>query len=336
MGSPSLFDRFRVPGVAPGSRADRLLRAPGEALDIIDENTVDPTEVPSLFAEYGAKGAHGVAQGIESGLRYLNEDDRGDRPAPHAPGPLLAPPAAPQAAPAPDFPNLGAEPMKMPAGKQYPSLFNAPAAPSAPVPERPTAETMAGLAARAYQGPQDLGFGADTRDFLEDNDFHLSVLPGQIKFNRARDDQRVQDILAAQKFRNLYAEGMPAGESPRMRASGGLFGDAMKDVQQDYATTVPTAGTLDAFQRERALQDAEQYGKERVATAPQRERMANAEYIEREYEKGLADIDRQPLSDQERAARKAALASRRRSLLESAGALAPDPRDVYGLSEGQG
>jgi hypothetical protein len=242
MGSPSLFDRFRVPGVAPGSRADRLLRAPGEALDFVDENTVDPTEVPSLFAEYGAKGAHGVAQGIESGLRYLNEDDRGDRPAPHAPGPLLAPPAAPQAAPAPDFPNLGAEPMKMPAGKQYPSLFNAPAAPRAPVPERPTAETMAGLAARAYQGPQDLGFGADTRDFLEDNDFHLSVLPGQIKFNRARDDQRVQDILAAQKFRNLYAEGMPAGESPRMRASGGLFGDAMKDVQQDYATTLPTAG----------------------------------------------------------------------------------------------
>jgi hypothetical protein len=52
----------------------------------------------------------------------------------------------------------------------------------------------------------------------------------------------VQDILAAQKFRNLYAEGMPAGESPRMRASGGLFGDAMKDVQQDYATTLPSAG----------------------------------------------------------------------------------------------
>jgi hypothetical protein len=319
MGSPSLFDRFRVPGVAPGSRADRLLRAPGEALDFVDENTVDPTEVPSLFAEYGAKGAQRVAQGIESGLRYLNEDDRGDRPAPHAPGPLLAPPAAPQAAPAPDFPNLGAEPVKMPAGKQYPSLFNAPAAPREPVPERPTAETMAGLAARAYQGPQDLGFGADTRDFLEDNDFHLSVLPGQIKFNRARDDQRVQDILAAQQFRNLYAEGMPAGESPRMRASGGLFGDAMKDVQQDYATTLPSAGTLDAFERQMALKEADQRGREDVATAPVRERMAAAEKYERDYAEIVQALRNSSFPEEEKARRLAMAASERRSKLGALG-----------------
>jgi hypothetical protein len=237
MGSPSLFDRFRVPGVTPGSRADRLLRAPGEALDIIDENTVDPTELPSLFAEYGAKGAQGLARGIESGLRYLSEDDRGDPAPARPPGPLLAPPAAPAAAPAQPLPNLGS-PAPAPAAPAPGPLLAPPAAPAGP--GAPSPETMGGLLSRSYQGGADPG--GDLRDFVEDNDFHLSVLPGQIKFNRARDDQRVQDILAAQKFRNLYAEGMPAGESPRMRASGGLFGDAMKDVQQDYATTLPTAG----------------------------------------------------------------------------------------------
>jgi hypothetical protein len=65
----------------PGSRLDVASRWPGEALDVIDDYTVDPTEVPGMMAE-GAKRIGQLGAGaVRSAAGYLNEDvDAPSRP----------------------------------------------------------------------------------------------------------------------------------------------------------------------------------------------------------------------------------------------------------------